>query len=622
MDSRTRRLITLAVLGLLVVGLVVGAVRNSSGAAETEAGAEAELAEQYVPVVIVRVQEDECGPGEPYRPVPVTAVLNDPQVVLRAPDDSIVTKAPTAKDLKGLGEGYYLDFPGDPLDPGCDYEEWFRTKADVPTAVNARIATDPEHPGMLALQYWFFWVFNDWNDKHEGDWEMIQLLFEADDAAEALAGEPESVAFAQHEGSEVAEWESAKVLRDGDHVAVYPGEGSHAAFYTQSQWFGKSAEAGFGCDNTGLSDGLDATLLRPEVVLVDERTPWLAFGGRWGEKAPSFNNGPTGPNLKEQWNNPVSWQLDKGRETSVALPAALSSAEEAFCDLTAGGSLLFIDLLADPVTVIIGLAIGLGLVVLLVRSTKWRGSPPEPDRERSAGQILLGGIDLVRHNLGPYSAMIFALMALLLVSYWIQLVLQRPAPTTDLTLVGAPNTSGWDLLALSVMSLITVLLAALCFSTVIGITPDLPDPDTATMARSGAARRGVWRSLASYVALALCVITVILIPLALYLIPRWAVATPAAVLEDRRVGAAGKRSAVLSRKRRWRALGIMVGGVLIAAVPGPFIGALLLLTTGLSFSVVNVIVIIVTAISSTAAAVSMALHFFDLRHRTQEEATS
>ena len=42
MDSRTRRLITLAVLGLLVVGLVVGAVRNSSGAAETEAGAEAE----------------------------------------------------------------------------------------------------------------------------------------------------------------------------------------------------------------------------------------------------------------------------------------------------------------------------------------------------------------------------------------------------------------------------------------------------------------------------------------------------------------------------------------------------------------------------------------------------
>ena len=143
----------------------------------------------------------------------------------------------------------------------------FRTKADVPTAVNARIATDPEHPGMLALQYWFFWVFNDWNDKHEGDWEMIQLLFEADDAAEALAGEPGEWRSPSTKVLRSRSGNRPKVLRDGDHVAVYPGEGSHAAFYTQSQWFGKSAEAGFGCDNTGLSDGLDATPFAPRWFL-------------------------------------------------------------------------------------------------------------------------------------------------------------------------------------------------------------------------------------------------------------------------------------------------------------------------------------------------------------------
>ena len=46
-------------------------------------------------------------------------------------------------------------------------------------------------PGQLALQYWFFYLFNDYNDKHEGDWEMIQLDFAASDAAQALTKTPD-----------------------------------------------------------------------------------------------------------------------------------------------------------------------------------------------------------------------------------------------------------------------------------------------------------------------------------------------------------------------------------------------------------------------------------------------
>ena len=37
--------------------------------------------------------------------------------------------------------------------------------------------------GKVALQYWFFYPFNDFNNTHEGDWEMIQLVFDAPDAA-------------------------------------------------------------------------------------------------------------------------------------------------------------------------------------------------------------------------------------------------------------------------------------------------------------------------------------------------------------------------------------------------------------------------------------------------------
>ena len=75
---------------------------------------------------------------------------------------------------------------------GCDYEHWARRIAvgQSPT-VYAHVATDPGHPGKLALQYWLFYVFNDWNNLHEGDWEMIQLVFDASTPARgaaALAG--------------------------------------------------------------------------------------------------------------------------------------------------------------------------------------------------------------------------------------------------------------------------------------------------------------------------------------------------------------------------------------------------------------------------------------------------
>jgi hypothetical protein len=61
------------------------------------------------------------------------------------------------------------------------------------------------HPGKLALQYWFFYVFNDFNNTHEGDWEMIQLDFDAADAAEALNEEPTAIGHSSHEGAERAD---------------------------------------------------------------------------------------------------------------------------------------------------------------------------------------------------------------------------------------------------------------------------------------------------------------------------------------------------------------------------------------------------------------------------------
>ena len=94
---------------------------------------------------------------------------------------------PAPSDLAGGLYDYHLDFPGNALDPGCTYLDWSRrlTQGHPPT-VYAHVSTDPGYPGQLALQYWMFYVFNDWNNLHEGDWEMIQLNFHASDAAQAL----------------------------------------------------------------------------------------------------------------------------------------------------------------------------------------------------------------------------------------------------------------------------------------------------------------------------------------------------------------------------------------------------------------------------------------------------
>ena len=124
-------------------------------------------------------QVEECGPGEPYEPMDVDVLFDEPTVALRGPwnPSDLVKIGPTADDLADRYE-YHLDFPGDALDPGCDYERWARrlSEGSAPT-VYSHVATDRDRPGELALQYWLFYAFNDFNNLHEGDWEMIQLVF-------------------------------------------------------------------------------------------------------------------------------------------------------------------------------------------------------------------------------------------------------------------------------------------------------------------------------------------------------------------------------------------------------------------------------------------------------------
>src|SRR5918994_3564266 len=236
-----------------VAAAALVALTGAAGAAAA-LGDEIELAERYARVVRLVEQLEECGPGEPYEPLNVDLLFDEPTVALRGPwgGGDLVEIGPAAEDLAGGLYEYHLDFPGNALGPGCDYERWGRRLAEGRSpAVYAHVATDPGYPGRLALQYWLFYVYNDWNNLHEGDWEMIQLVFEARDARQALSQEPVSVGYSQHEGGEAASWDDEKLeLVDGRHPVVYPAAGSHANFFDEALYVGSSAQQGVGCDDT------------------------------------------------------------------------------------------------------------------------------------------------------------------------------------------------------------------------------------------------------------------------------------------------------------------------------------------------------------------------------------
>ena len=138
------RRIVAAALASVVVGLV-GLVGAPPAQAADDAATQ--LAHKYAPVVVVRDQSAACADGEPYVPTAVETVLGNSDVRLVGPDGQSFD-APTASDLAGKGEGWYLDLPGNPLDPGCDYDRWFRgAGAGKPSTVYARVATDPTAPG-------------------------------------------------------------------------------------------------------------------------------------------------------------------------------------------------------------------------------------------------------------------------------------------------------------------------------------------------------------------------------------------------------------------------------------------------------------------------------------------
>ncbi|HEU4449300.1 MAG TPA: hypothetical protein VFR63_04860 [Gaiellaceae bacterium] len=610
-----------------LLALLAAVALSVAPAAAADLADETELAERYAPVVRLVEQEEECGPGEPYEPLDVDVLFDEPTVSLRGPWNAadLVDIAPAGDDLaEGLYE-YHLDFPGNALDPGCGYERWARRLTeDTEPTVYAHVATDPGHPGRLALQYWLFYAFNDWNNLHEGDWEMIQLVFEAPDPREALSRRPTSVGYSQHEGAERAEWGDEKLeLVDGTHPVVHPAAGSHANFYEEALYLGTSADEGVGCDDT-----TEPTIdLRPVVRTIPSDPeearrafPWIAFEGRWGELQRAFFNGPTGPNLKSQWTEPIAWS-EEWRSRSYAVPAGSAFGTETtdfFCDAVAGGSEAVRKFVEDPLPVVLVLAALLALLVLGISRATWTPTTPlRLARRRAWGQIVAsaGRMYLRRFPL-------FVGIAALLVPITVLVSLLQAV------VLGASRVAGIDTDGESGGLLVLLVVAVGTTLTLLGVgvvqaatVRALVEIDEGRPIGPLGAYRLVLDSilpLLGAIALAVVVVSllassVFLLPIAVWLAVRWALVVPVVELEGLFSLEALRRSGRLVRREWLKVASLTVVGAGLALLAGPLAGALLLLLTGAPLWVVNLVAGIVYAIVIPFVALATAFVYFDAR---------
>lgn len=556
-----------AALSITIVasGLVAGLAAPVSAApsqAEPDQDPAEELAERYAPIMMLKAQDDECdASGEQFEPTAVEIVLDNPEVVLRqvGPGSPVLQTAPGARDLFRLGDGTYLDFPGEALRPGCTFERDFRRYAeDVTPTVYAAVRQQADRPDRIALQYWFFWYYNLWNNKHEGDWEGIQLVFDASSVDEALTMEPSSVGYAQHEGGERVTWHDARLDREGSRPVVYPSAGSHASYFSSAVFLGRGPSEGFGCDDTtGPSRRLD-----PQVVVLpdtvddpDDPLAWVTYDGLWGERRAGPYSGPTGPRDKERWTAPIDWHDDL-RTSSVVVPAGESNAAllvQGFCAVVEWGSVQVIDLQVQPIRFVILVAVIAFVLSRLARRTTWDRvavtpiaarrrvgqflrAVPRVYRERFADVVLAGLVHL------PVAVAVGAVLAVL---HWVPF-------TGQLFALGRDDTALNLTLALLAGGLANLVANQVVIACVAHLMHD--EVLSGREAIRLVARR--WRSLATtllraIVVVGLLLISVVGIPWGVRQLVRYQFLAQTVALEGRSGAGALARSSELVRGRWW-----------------------------------------------------------------------
>lgn len=282
------------------------------------------LAAKYAPILYFHKKER-------WFPAGVEEMLNHSTLKKLKPlRDEVKVKKPTPDDLmKYNSDEYYLDL-------SCDKDDW---PSDSPKKVYAHVfeAQDPEGGGepYLVIQYWFFYIGDDPTfglektpdnpfacNSHEGDWEMMQIIFDPEDKIDYLNWPPMETGYSQHYWGTRKSWVNTR--KDENHPRAYIARGSHASYHTP-------VDLEFKCDHARgdirVDPGMYLLHTLSNTSIYDMK--WIMWEGHWGEfwSLLPYSSGPPGPLFRHSkfayglggsayymWSDPINWQkeLDQG----------------------------------------------------------------------------------------------------------------------------------------------------------------------------------------------------------------------------------------------------------------------------------------------------------------------
>jgi hypothetical protein len=477
----------------------------------------------------------------------------------------------------------------------------------IPTTY-ANVVVDDERNRVI-LQFWFWYVFNDFNNTHEGDWEMIQIVWDAASVEEALTEAPLETGFSQHSGGERSDWTDDKLQKEAAHPIVYAASGSHASNYGSEVYLAWGENrTGFGCDvTTGPSDRLD---LQPILVTggrenVTGPLAWASFEGRWGERQRAMFNGIHGPAVRERWEDPMPWQ-ERLRESSLIVPAANSlgpGPTDVFCQATATMSLALTRVAVYPLAVV-GMIAGLIFsVVLLIR---------------------LGGATVGEAwRLFRQRWIIFTTLGLMLVPigllanlFQVWVVDHTPGRTIFRLLNESPGAR--LAFVLSVGGLQQLLSVVVVGPVVIEAVEDLLERREESFAsvfrKLGHDFRRLLRALIRpSLIISLLALSVVGIPWAINRTVRWWFVAQAVILEDAAPVEAKRMSERLVAGRWWRTAAACLLLTLVAVSAGPVLGILLLIVASPSIQYINFFSSLVYSVMIPLAVIGSTVLYINLK---------
>jgi hypothetical protein len=571
---------------------------RSRAGVSAQGSPEQELAEKYNPILRITNQSRPCSKtGNVYNPAPVEIVLDQPGVVLREiPSREIVVEQPTTEDIAGVGPDYDIDWPGNPRRPGCVYErDYLRLTENTEPTVYVHIATEDGVDG-IAVQYWYNYYYNDFANKHEGDWEMVQIMFdEAKTVEEALEQEPTRTAYSGHAGGETANWTDDKLEKVGDQPVVYVTTGAHAAHYSEGTFIGVAKRGQvFGCDPTiGPHRSVEpVVIMLPDEAPTEGEFAWLSFAGLWGEESGPLFSGIRGPAVRERWDEPFTWAAGL-RDFSDKIPDSILGIDPVglICAVVNTGSDIMLFYGEYPFAVIGGallLAASLGLILGYGAPSWLTGRSAKPTRIDLEAETIVGEPGFLRRERRLRSLTRASLKVYL--KYWpLWMLIGLVMIPVSLLVMFLEQLLGLEWLVDLVNStaiepvseLIGMTVGALIGATVVAaaVFAALRELDAGRPATPGPVfRRAIERlpavafeTVSQGLVIGVLGLTVLGVPLAVNRAIAWAMAGPAVVIEDTTALGSLSRSSQLVKGSWLRVAGTVVLIALFIGLPGPLI---------------------------------------------------